>query len=35
VALDNADSEAAIEPAKPSGSRRSRSNRTPVATRDR
>jgi trigger factor len=35
VALDNADSDAAIEPAKPSGSRRSKANRTPVATRGR
>jgi len=35
VSLDNADSDAAIEPAKPGSTRRSKSNRTPVAARGR
>jgi len=36
VSLDNADSDAAIEPAQPAaGGRRSKSNRTPVAARGR
>jgi trigger factor len=35
VSLDNAESEAAIEPAKPSGSRRSKPNRAPVSARGR
>ena len=35
VSLENADSEAAIEPAKPGSSRRSKANRTPVAARGR
>ena len=35
VSLDNADSEAAIEPPNASGPRRSKSNRTPVAARGR
>ena len=35
VSLENADSEAAIEPAKPGSNRRSKANRTPVAARGR